>query len=166
MVRRHVDAKVEALSTITFRDAVRSDLRAIIDLLADDMLGAHREVLSDKPDPKYVAAFQEIEQQSGNRIIVAIDEGQSIAACLQLMITPGLARMAAKRATIEGVRVRSDMRGAGVGAALFEYAIEQARAAGCDLVQLTTDNQRTDARRFYESLGFQATHLGMKLNIS
>ena len=76
VMQRHVDAKVEAPSTITFRDAVRSDLRAMIDLLADDMLGAHREILSDTPDPKYMAAFQEIEQQSGNRIIVAIDEGE------------------------------------------------------------------------------------------
>ena len=52
-----------------------------------------------------------------------------------------------------------------IGEQLVLEAVARARAAGCGLVQLTSDASRVDARRFYERLGFQATHIGMKLSI-
>lgn len=150
---------------ITFRDATQQDLHAIVALLADDILGAQREVLSDPLDDKYVEAFEDIEQQTGNRVIVAVDGSGKIAGCLQLTTTPGLARLGSRRATIEGVRVRSDQRSTGLGASMFAYAIEEARRAGCQLVQLTTDKKRARTHRFYEKLGFKPTHVGMKLEL-
>lgn len=156
---------MEGGHTITFRDATQHDLPDIVALLADDTLGAQREVLSDPLDPKYVEAFQDIERQTGNRIIVAVNGYDKVVGCFQLTITPGLARFGSRRATIEGVRVRADQRGTGLGASMFGHAIEEARQARCELVQLTTDKKRAGAQRFYEQLGFEPTHIGMKLKL-
>ena len=146
-----------------FRDAQKNDLPAIVAMLADDDLGATRE-RNEVPLPtQYIDAFENIIAQTGNRLIVAIDTNNIVAGCLQLTITPGLARLGMSRATIEGVRIRSDLRSTGLGEKLFQYAIDQARNAGCGLVQLTTDRTRVDAHRFYERLGFEASHTGMKL---
>ncbi|MEL6871073.1 MAG: GNAT family N-acetyltransferase [Pseudomonadota bacterium] len=149
-----------------FRDATEQDLAAIVALLADDILGAQRELVAEPLPNEYAAAFQELSQQAGNRLIVAEDEAQRIVGCLQLTITPGIARRGAKRATIEGVRVAANTRGSGLGAQIIKYAIDQARCANCHLVQLTTDKTRPDAHRFYENLGFLPSHIGMKLNLS
>lgn len=148
-----------------FRDAVENDLYDIVALLADDVLGAEREKLTDPLPKEYLNAFNLLEQQSGNRLIVAVNDSGDIKGCLQLTVTAGIARRGAVRATIEGVRVSSGERGTGLGAALFEYAIEQARESGCGLVQLTTDRGRPDAHRFYERLGFEPSHIGMKLKL-
>ena len=134
-------------------------------LLADDELGATREVFRDPLPTEYVRAFEEIERQTGNQIIVAVDENGAVNACLQLTITPGLGRFAMKRATIEAVRVSRDLRGTGLGTDLFKHAIDLAKEQGCGLVQLTTDNTREGAHRFYERLGFKASHIGMKLHL-
>ena len=150
---------------LKFRDAAEEDLYAIVSLLADDELGSKRERLSDPLPEEYLIAFREITAQIGNRMIVAVDETDTVKACLQLTYTPGLARMGAKRATIEGVRVSADERNTGLGTKLFEYAISEASKANCQLVQLTTDKERPDAHRFYERLGFKPTHEGMKLNL-
>lgn len=163
--QRHEKRAMKDNHTITFRDATQRDLHAIVALLADDILGAQREVLCDPVDRKYIEAFRDIEKQRGNRMIVAVDGCGEIAGCLQLTITPGLARLGSRRATIEGVRVRSDLRSTGFGASMFAYAIEEARQAGCELVQLTTDKKRARAHRFYEQLGFKPTHVGMKLEL-
>lgn len=151
---------------ISYRTASLCDLSAIVDLLADDILGTSREVVSDPVDKKYIEAFEELDRQDGNQIILAVDEQGDIKACLQLTIVAGLARHGAKRATIEAVRVKGDNRGLGVGEDLFRYAIGMAKEAQCELVQLTTDIQRPDAQRFYERLDFEASHVGMKLNLS
>ncbi|MCR9193831.1 MAG: GNAT family N-acetyltransferase [Hyphomonas sp.] len=163
--QRHEMSAMKDIHTITFRDATQRDLHAIVALLADDILGSQREVLSDPLDQKYVEAFQDIEQQTGNRMLVALLGPDEVVGCLQLTITPGLARLGSRRATIEGVRVRSDQRSTGLGALMFAYAIEEARQAGCELVQLTTDKKRARAHRFYEHLGFKSTHVGMKLEL-
>ena len=148
-----------------FRNAVKADLPAIVRLLADDELGATREVVADPVPSRYVEAFEEVEGQTGNHIIVAVDRRNTVKGCLQLVVTPGLARFGMKRATIEGVRVSRDQRGSGLGTDLFLHAIGLAKEYGCGLVQLTTDNDRRDAHRFYERLGFGASHIGMKLRI-
>lgn len=145
-----------------FRNATAEDLTAIVRLLADDELGATRERFEEPLPDVYREAFTEIESQKGNQIIVAIDEGKVIG-CLQLTMIPGLARAGMKRALIEGVRVDSAYRGKKIGEKLFEKAISMAKIENCGMVQLTTDKQRRDAHRFYEKLGFEASHEGMKL---
>ncbi|MCM3758544.1 GNAT family N-acetyltransferase [Sporosarcina aquimarina] len=145
-----------------FRKATENDIPSIVTLLADDELGSTRESIEDCVVNDYVEAFAEMEAQSGNQLILAIDD-QSVVGCLQLTLIPGLARRGMKRAQIEGVRVDRRYRSQGVGQALFEHAISIAKDEGAGLVQLTTDKQRADAHRFYERLGFTASHEGMKL---
>jgi GNAT superfamily N-acetyltransferase len=144
----------------TIHAARPEDLPAIVALLADDPLGQIREDPTDLA--AYAEAFDEIAAQTGNTILVAEIDG-TIVGCLQLTLIPGLARRGMKRAQIEGVRIAASQRGRKLGEQLMAEAIARARAAGCGLVQLTTDTSRPDAHRFYERLGFVASHLGMKL---
>lgn len=145
-----------------FRKANGADLHAIVRLLADDELGSQRERYEDPLPDCYFEAFAEIEAQKGNQVILAVED-QTVIGCLQLTIIPGLARQGMKRAQIEGVRVDQRYRGKGVGEALFKEAIAIAKSEKCGLVQLTTDKHRSDAHRFYNRLGFLASHEGMKL---
>ena len=144
------------------RPALKSDISAIVRLLADDPLGAGRERFGDPLPLAYYDAFDAITAQSGNQVLVAV-EAARVIGCLQLTFIPGLTRCGMTRAQIEGVRVDKTRRGRNIGEALFGFAIDLARANGCGLVQLTTDKTRPDARRFYERLGFVASHEGMKL---
>jgi len=143
----------------TIRRAVAEDVAAIVALLAEDALGAGRE---QPGDPAYLAAFGQIDSDPGQLLAVA-ELGGEVVGTLQLTFTTGLSRRGMTRATIEAVRVRADLRGGGYGARLFQWAVDEARARGCGLVQLTTDASRTDAHRFYERLGFVASHVGLKL---
>jgi ribosomal protein S18 acetylase RimI-like enzyme len=144
-----------------FRRANEDDLPAILTLLADDEHGRSREVLDRVPDPRYVAAFQAMEADPNQMPIVGAI-GERVVAYLQLTVIPGLSRLGATRAQVESVRVARDLRGKGIGRRLMDYAIEEAGRRGCSLMQLTTDKTRPDAKRFYESLGFTASHEGMK----
>ncbi|WP_377890855.1 GNAT family N-acetyltransferase [Alkalihalobacillus sp. R86527] len=148
-----------------FRKANEEDLGEVVRLLADDELGSHRECYDEPLPVEYYKAFAAIKAQVGNEIILAF-EGQKLVGCLQLTIIPGLARLGMKRAQVEGVRVDRCYRGEGVGEALFKEAIAIAKSEGCGLVQLTTDKQRENAHRFYNRLGFLASHEGMKLTLS
>ncbi|MGH7481446.1 MAG: GNAT family N-acetyltransferase [Longimicrobiales bacterium] len=147
-----------------FRAATDADLPELVRMLADDALGARRERYEDPLPPSYVSAFEAIEVDPNLELIVAEHEGR-IAGMLQLMFIPNLSYQGGWRAMIEGVRVDSAVRGQRIGQALVEHAITRARERGCHLVQLTSDRSRTQARRFYERLGFRATHLGMKLHL-
>lgn len=147
------------------RHATAHDVPAIVRLLADDPLGATREQDTDPLPDAYWTAFAAMEAQAGNAMLVAVRD-DDIVGCLQLTMIAGLSRLGATRAQIEGVRVAAAYRGEGIGEALIQDAIARARAAGCALVQLTTDATRVDAKRFYERLGFEATHLGMKLALA
>jgi GNAT superfamily N-acetyltransferase len=147
---------------VIFREARRADVPAIVALLADDVLGAERE--SGIVDEAYLVAFDQIAADPGSRLIVAEADGQ-VAGTLQLNLLPGLSRHGMLRAQIEGVRVAAAQRGHGLGKAMIEWAIGQAREHGCGLVQLTSDKRRPDAIRFYESLGFAASHEGFKLSL-
>ncbi len=150
---------------MTVRPAVRDDVAAVVRLLADDVLGALRERVEEPVAKVYLQAFDEMTAQAGNTLLVAV-RGDDVVGCLQLTITPGLSRMGTRRAQLESVRVSARHRGAGIGAQLVTEAIALARMAGCGLVQLTSDVTRVDAIRFYERLGFQATHVGMKLSLA
>lgn len=146
------------MSDAVFRRAIATDLPAIVALLADDVLGAARE----RPgDPAYDAAFAAIAADA-NQLLAVADLGGRIVGCLQVSFIPGISHRGAWRGQIESVRIGADQRGSGLGRRMMDWAIEQCRARGCRMVQLTTDKSRTDARRFYESLGFVASHEGMK----
>ncbi len=146
---------------MTFREAVREDVPTIVRLLADDPLGSTRESPGDELPEAYWRAFEAIESDPNNAIIVAEIDGE-IAASLQLTYIPSLTYTGGERAQIEGVRVASEHRGRGVGQALIGWVIDQARARGCRVVQLTTDRQRPNAIRFYQKMGFRPSHMGMK----
>ena len=146
------------------RNAVKEDLSAIISLLADDPLGQSREIMSDPVDQKYLTAFAAIERDKNQNLVVA-EIGNMIAGCLQITYIPGLSRSGMWRAQIESVRVGVNFRDRGLGRLMIEWAIGQAKNRGCGLVQLTSDKQRPDAVRFYEKLGFAASHEGLKLRL-
>jgi GNAT superfamily N-acetyltransferase len=150
---------------IELRRARAEDLAAVVGLLAADPLGATREEVRDGgvAEP-YRRAFAAVAADPGQLLVVAAD-GDDVVGTFQLSFIPGLSRRGALRAQLEGVRVRDDHRGAGLGAAMLEWATGEARRRGCALVQLTTDTARPDALRFYERLGFAASHVGLKLRL-
>jgi ribosomal protein S18 acetylase RimI-like enzyme len=147
---------------VIIRFACRQDVPAIVQLLADDALGASREVVSEPLPAVYAAAFEAVDASPDNEIIVAELEG-AVIACLQITFIPGLGRGGVLRAQIEAVRVAASARGQGLGETLMRAAIDRAVQRDCGLVQLTSDKQRTEAHRFYKRLGFVASHEGMKL---
>jgi GNAT superfamily N-acetyltransferase len=152
-------------SAVVLRRVEPADLPAIVDLLATDQLGATRDgVRTDADLQAYRQAFDEIDRDPAHVLVVAEAAGR-IVGTMQLSYIPGLARRGALRAQIEAVRVHQDYRSRGLGHAMLTWAISQARQRGCALVQLTTDKSRTDAHRFYERLGFAASHEGMKLRL-
>ncbi|MCR1162948.1 GNAT family N-acetyltransferase [Paenarthrobacter sp. UW852] len=144
----------------SLRRAQKGDLPRILALLVDDQLGVARESLEDLGP--YELAFDAIDGDPSHLLVVGELQGD-VVATFQLSFLPGLSRKGSWRAQIEAVRVSDVLRGQGVGALMIEWAIDQARERGCSLVQLTTDKSRVDAHRFYERLGFVASHEGMKL---
>ncbi|GAA2391087.1 GNAT family N-acetyltransferase [Streptomyces coeruleofuscus] len=150
------------MGDLEIRPATADDLPAIVGMLADDPLGAQRESPDDLTP--YLAALERLSADPNQRLVVAVREGR-VVGTLQLTIIPGLSRRGATRSIIEGVRVHAEERGSGLGTQLIEWAIDESRRQGCQLVQLTSDNTRTDAHRFYERLGFTASHTGFKLSL-
>jgi ribosomal protein S18 acetylase RimI-like enzyme len=148
-----------------FRLARQSDLAAIIGLLADDDLGSTREIVSDPVDARYLSAFAAIEADANQMLAVASDADDQLVGCLQLSFIPGLSRTGMWRGQIESVRIARELRGSGLGSEFIEWAIAQCAERGCGLVQLTTDKTRGDSIRFYEKLGFVASHEGLKRNL-
>jgi GNAT superfamily N-acetyltransferase len=151
------------LSAVVLRRATGDDVPAIVDLIAADQLGATRDGVRTAEDlAAYQRAFRAIDRDQAQLLVVA-EAGPDVVATMQLSFIPGLARRGAWRAQIEAVRVSRAYRSHGLGAAMFRWAIDEARRRGCALVQLTTDKSRISAHRFYERLGFVASHEGMKL---
>ncbi|MFD8809012.1 GNAT family N-acetyltransferase [Streptomyces sp. NPDC059597] len=144
------------------RRARPDDIPAIVAMLADDPLGAQRESPDDLAP--YLAAFERLAADPNQHLVVAVLEGRVIGT-LHLTIIPGLSRKGATRALIEAVRVHADQRGSGLGSELIRWAVARSQELDCALVQLTSDKTRTDAHRFYERLGFTASHEGFKLNL-
>lgn len=147
---------------LKFRRATREDLAEIVRLLSDDFLGRLRERYENPLPESYIKAFEEIEADKNNELIVA-ETGGEIVGTLQITFTPSISFQGGKRATIESVRVDEKYRGCGIGKKLMLWAIKRAREENCFAVQLTTNAERADAHRFYENLGFKGSHLGMKL---
>ena len=152
--------------TFRLRHSDPADLTGILRLLADDQLGSSREDTSDLAP--YEKAFGAIDADPAHLLLVgelapSDGSGPRLVATFQLSFLPGLSRRGSWRAQLEAVRVGSELRGQGVGAVMVEWAIGESRRRGCSLMQLTTDKSRTAAHRFYERLGFAASHEGMKL---
>lgn len=151
------------MEALKFRPATSSDLTTLVGMLADDALGAKREDFRDPLPDSYKTAFEAIDSDPNNELVVAtLDE--NVIGMLQLTFIPYLTYQGGWRCLVEGVRISSTQRGKGFGKQVFQWAIERARERNCHLVQLTTDKSRPDAIRFYETLGFKATHEGMKLH--
>ncbi|MEU9033637.1 GNAT family N-acetyltransferase [Streptomyces sp. NPDC048352] len=152
----------EATPELTIRPATEADLPDIVAMLADDPLGATRESPDDLAP--YAAALERLTNDPHQHVVVAV-RGERVVGTLQLTIVPGLSRKGATRSIIEGVRIHADERGSGLGTLFVEWAVERSRQENCALVQLTSDATRTDAHRFYERLGFTASHVGFKLQL-
>ena len=150
------------MSDLEIRSATPEDIPAIVAMLADDPLGAQRESPDDLTP--YRTAFDRLAGDTNQHLVVA-DRGGQVVGTLQLTVIPGLSRRGSTRSIIEGVRVHRAERGSGLGTRLIEWAVGESERQGCQLVQLTSDATRTDAHRFYERLGFQASHVGFKKSL-
>jgi ribosomal protein S18 acetylase RimI-like enzyme len=148
---------------VTIRPAKRDDVGAIVSMLADDPLGSARERLEDPLPQSYFKAFAALDHDPNIELVVAQDGEGTVVGCLQLCILPGLSSQGASRGLIEDVRVASHCRNRGIGEAMVQWAVEQARAKDCKLVELLTHHTRIDAQRFYERLGFARSHVGMTI---
>ncbi|WP_369170626.1 N-acetyltransferase family protein [Streptomyces sp. R28] len=150
------------MGDLEIRAAGADDVPAIVGMLADDPLGAQRESPDDLTP--YLAALERLSNDPNQHLVVAAREGR-VVGTLQLTVIPGLSRRGATRSIIESVRIHADERGSGLGTQLIEWAVAESRRQNCQLVQLTSDNTRTDAHRFYKRLGFTASHVGFKLTL-
>ncbi|GAA1286380.1 GNAT family acetyltransferase [Planotetraspora silvatica] len=148
--------------SLSFRTARREDVPVIVALLVDDPISASRDTA---PGLDYDDAFAAIDADPRNELIV-VESGGEIVGTMQLTFIPGLSRRGAERAQVEGVRVASTHRSQGIGGKMMEWAAGRARERGCTLLQLTSDKARTDAHRFYSSLGYEASHEGFKLRLN
>lgn len=149
--------------SVVLRRATHDDLTAILELLADDPVSAARGDTARQEDlPEYERAFQAIDRDPAQQLLVAASTEGEVLATMQLTLIPGLARVGASRLQIEAVRVRADQRSRGIGGAMIRWAMDAAPGLGARLVQLTSDASRVDAHRFYERLGFTASHVGFK----
>jgi ribosomal protein S18 acetylase RimI-like enzyme len=150
-------------SQITIRRARRDDVGIIVGMLADDRLGGARERLEDPLPESYFKAFEQVDRDPNLQLVVAVDGEGAVVGCLQLCILPGLSSQGASRSLIEDVRVASHCRSRGIGEQMVQWAVAEARAKNCKLVELLTHHTRVDAQRFYERLGFGRSHVGMTL---
>ncbi|MCP9763251.1 GNAT family N-acetyltransferase [Lacihabitans soyangensis] len=149
---------------LNFRLALNDDLLDIIKMLSDDTLGSKREQFDEKISEKYKMAFENIIKDPNQELTVVEMNGQKVGT-FQLTFIQYLTHQGGLRAQVEAVRTHSDFRGQGIGGQMFEYIKTHAIEKGCNMVQLTTDKQRPEALRFYESLGYVASHEGMKLKL-
>lgn len=149
---------------LNFRPARLSDLEILVAMLADDPLGATREDTGQPINPRYLESFNQISRDPNNQLTVVELDGKTVGM-LQLTFIPYLTHTGSWRCLIEGVRIHRDYRSRGLGQCMLQWAIEQAKEKHCKIIQLTSDKSRPDAIRFYQSLGFEATHEGFKLSL-
>jgi GNAT superfamily N-acetyltransferase len=150
------------MTDVVIRPATADDVPGIIAMLVDDEIAARRESADDLTP--YLRAFADIDADP-NQLLVVAERNEELVGTLQLTVIPGLSRQGARRALVEAVRVAASARGLGLGTTLMEWAVEEARSRDCRIVQLTSDKARVDAHRFYDRLGFSATHEGFKLQL-
>lgn len=149
---------------MTFRKATINDVSSIVKMIAYDELGKTRENYQTPLPTKYLKAFKNITADQNQDLIVVENKNAEIIGTLQLSFIQYLTYRGGIRAQIEAVRIRKDQRGLGVGKTMFKWAINRAKERNAHLLQLTTDKKRPKAIKFYEDLGFKATHQGMKIH--
>ena len=154
---------MSATSSISIRRARREDVEVIVKMLADDPLGSGRERIEQPLPSCYFRAFEAVDRDPHIQLVVAEDGDGAVVGCLELCILPGLSSQGASRGLIEDVRVATHCRGRGIGEKMVQWAIAEARARDCKLVELLTHHTRVDAQRFYKRLGFQPSHVGLTL---
>jgi ribosomal protein S18 acetylase RimI-like enzyme len=152
------------VTNLIFRRATRADLDAIVAMLVDDPIGATREDASRPLNARYIAGFEAVDRDP-NQFMAVLEDGGEVIGSLQITFIPSIARLGMWRGQIEGVRILKSRRGEGLGRRMFDWAIAECRQRGCQLVQLTMDKTRTDSFKFYEALGFKASHEGFKLDL-
>ncbi|MCG8493977.1 MAG: GNAT family N-acetyltransferase [Sneathiellales bacterium] len=152
------------MTEIIIRKAKEKDLLSVVRLLADDQLGSVREDASEPIAGFYLDAFKRMDEQKGNDLFV-VERHNNVIGCMQLTLIAGVSRKGMTRCQIEGVRISADHRSSGLGQKMMDFALQYAKDNHCGLVQLTTDKSREDAHRFYENLGYKASHIGMKLDL-
>lgn len=152
------------MSNLLFRLATRDDLPYIVRMLADDELGSQREAYLEPLPESYFAAFEQINKDANHQLVVAELNGR-VVGTLHMMFLPSISYQGGLRAQVESVRVDRKYQSKGIGSEMMKWAIERAKERGAHLMQLTTHKSREDAHRFYERLGFQKSHLGMKLSL-
>lgn len=145
------------------RRAVESDVVPVIELMSNDPIRAAENSAAAADRADYLAAFRAIDADPAQLLVVVVDDAEKVVATMQLTLIPGLARLGATRLLVEAVRVDENLRGNGLGSVMMTWAVEEGRRRGAVLVQLTSDKAREDAHRFYERLGFTASHVGFKL---
>jgi len=150
-------------TSFILRRAVRDDLEALVALIAADALRANDDSSAPEHLARYERAFAAIDADPAQTLVAVEASDGSVVGTMQVTLIPGLSRGGASRMQVEAVRIADGLRGLGLGSAMIRWAIDDARARGAALVQLTSDARRTDARRFYERLGFEASHVGFKL---
>ena len=151
------------MSQVTIRRARRNDVGSIVAMLADDPLGGQRERIEDPLPQAYFDAFERVQRDPNLELVVAENGEGAVVGCLQLCILPGVSSQGASRGLLEDVRVASHCRSQGIGGRLVQWAVAEARARDCKLVELLTHHTRVDAQRFYERLGFARSHIGMTI---
>ena len=149
---------------LNFRQASRNDIANLVGLLADDELGSTREDDSTPLNQRYTIAFDNINKDPNNELVV-VESNRELVGMLQLTFIPYLTHTGSWRCLIEAVRIARNYRGQGLGSQFIKWAIERAVEKQCSIVQLTSDKQRPGALKFYQALGFQATHEGFKLKL-
>ena len=151
---------------MNFRKATENDVAVIIEMIADDELGNKRENFKIPLPEEYLKAFDKINSDDNQELIVVENQDIEIIGTLQLSFIQYLTYRGGIRAQIEAVRIRKDKRGIGIGKIMFEWAINRAKERKAHLVQLTTDKKRPKAIKFYEELGFTQSHEGMKMHLN
>ena len=162
---RESGLKESKIDTMTIRRANVKDIKSIVQMIANDKLGQLREKYEEPLPHDYYDAFQKIDSDPNQELMVMEDDAGKIIGTLQLSFIQYLTYMGSIRAQIEAVRIHKDFRGKGIGQQLFKWAIQRANEKGAHLLQLTTDKKRPEALRFYEKLGFKTTHEGLKLHL-
>jgi len=151
------------LDEMIVRPARTEDLSVLVEMYQDLSLeGESREKVSRPLPEAYGQAFQQIDADPRQHLLV-VEAGGRIMATLVLIIVPNLTHVGRPWAAIENVVVARGQRDRGYGEVLMRRAIDEARRAGCYRLSLTCNKRRTDARRFYERLGFVATHEGYRI---
>ena len=151
--------------TLIFRKAKKNDLDAIVDLLLNDILGRARESIDESSMKKYLSAFEKIDSDPNQYLMVCELNDQIVATC-HLTLMPSLTFCGSLRLQIEAVRVHPDFRNKKIGTQMIKKAIDFAKENEVGIVQLTMNAERKEAQNFYEKEGFKATHVGFKLDLN